>query len=223
MLGEPVVWIGDRRPTEDFAEAGKKRRGRGGRAGPSAADAERCSGAGRSEDKPRTPSVVASGGRACAEGKRAQRHAPRQPRTSSREQRAPRREQPRAEQPRAEQPRHEQAASRATARASSPVPSRGSRGREPRPARRAAAAPAAEPRARRARRAAARRQSGVRRSSREPATASAQATSGAPRDGERQRKAAAVGLCRQRAGVHAQTGEAPGQGRRRVARRAMPQ
>ena len=31
MLGEPVVWIGEAPSDEDFAEAGKKRRGRGGR------------------------------------------------------------------------------------------------------------------------------------------------------------------------------------------------
>ena len=34
MLGEPVVWLGEAPSDEDFAEAGKKRRGRGGRAGP---------------------------------------------------------------------------------------------------------------------------------------------------------------------------------------------
>ena len=34
MLGEPVVWLGEAPSDQDFAEAGKKRRGRGGRAGP---------------------------------------------------------------------------------------------------------------------------------------------------------------------------------------------
>jgi superfamily II DNA/RNA helicase len=33
MLGEPVVWIGDAPSAADFAEGGRKRRGRGGRAG----------------------------------------------------------------------------------------------------------------------------------------------------------------------------------------------
>jgi len=33
MLGEPVIWIGEGPTEQDFAEAGRKRRGRGGRAG----------------------------------------------------------------------------------------------------------------------------------------------------------------------------------------------
>ena len=56
MLGEPVAWIGEAPSDEDFAAAGKKRRGRGGRAGPQRGRGGRSSGApaqARGDDKPR--------------------------------------------------------------------------------------------------------------------------------------------------------------------------
>ena len=56
MLGEPVAWLGEAPSDEDFAAAGKKRRGRGGRAGPQRGRGGRSSGApaqARSDDKPR--------------------------------------------------------------------------------------------------------------------------------------------------------------------------
>jgi superfamily II DNA/RNA helicase len=106
MLGEPVVWLGEAPSDEDFAEAGKKRRGRGGRAGPQRGRGGR-SGApaqARGDDKGRERQ---GGERSRGGGPRGgERREPRPPEARTeqpREQREPRREQqPRNEQ-RAEQ------------------------------------------------------------------------------------------------------------------------
>ena len=129
MLGEPVAWIGEAPSEEDFADAGKKRRGRGGRAGPQRGRGGRSSGApaqARGDDKPRHGERRGGGGLAWrraaeprpriapqisrAEARPEQRAEQREPR---REQRPEHREQPRhehREQPRAARPEHPQAA-----------------------------------------------------------------------------------------------------------------
>ena len=106
MLGEPVDWLGDPPSDEDFADAGKKRRGRGGRAGPQRGRGGR-SGApaqARGDDKGRERSRGGGGGQSRGGERREPRPEVRaearaeQPRTEQpREQREPRREQ----QPRA--------------------------------------------------------------------------------------------------------------------------
>ena len=158
MLGEPVDWIGEPPSDEDFADAGKKRRGRGGRAGPQRGRGGR-SGApaqARGDDKgrERQASAVAAAAvnRVAGSGvSRARKCGPRRAQRAAaaeqpREQREPRREQ---------QPRHEQRAEQrepsvgAAARAASGAP--GARSAEPtggasgRPA--AASAAAQRPRA----------------------------------------------------------------------------
>ena len=100
MLGEPVVWLGEAPSDEDFAEAGKKRRGRGGRAGPQRGRGGR-SGApaqARGDDKGRERQ---GGERSRGGGQRGGER--REPRPEARA------EQPRAEQPREpREPRREQ-------------------------------------------------------------------------------------------------------------------
>ncbi|HEY8248447.1 MAG TPA: DEAD/DEAH box helicase [Hyphomicrobium sp.] len=121
MLGEPVAWIGEPPSDEDFASAGKKRRGRGGRV-PQRGRGGRSSGApaqARGDDKPRHGER--RGGQRGGERREPrpeqrpearpeQRTEQREPR---REQRPEHREQPRheqREQPRAARPQNAQAA-----------------------------------------------------------------------------------------------------------------
>jgi superfamily II DNA/RNA helicase len=128
MLGEPVAWLGEAPSDEDFAAAGKKRRGRGGRTGPQRGRGGRSSGApaqARGDDKPRHGERRGGGGQrggerreprpesrpeSRAEARPEQRTEQREPR---REQRPEHREQPRhehREQPRAARLPHPQAA-----------------------------------------------------------------------------------------------------------------
>ena len=97
MLGEPVSWLGDPPSDEDFADAGKKRRGRGGRtAGPQRGRGGR-SGApaqARGEDKGRErQGGERSRGGGGGQSRGGERHEPRP--------------EARAEQPRSEQPREQ--------------------------------------------------------------------------------------------------------------------
>jgi superfamily II DNA/RNA helicase len=119
MLGEPVAWIGEAPSDEDFAAAGKKRRGRGGRTGPQRGRGGRSSGApaqARGDDKPRHGERRGGGGQrggerreprpearpeSRPEARPEQRAEQREPR---REQRAEHREQPRAARPQPPQP-----------------------------------------------------------------------------------------------------------------------
>ena len=166
MLGEPVVWLGEAPSDEDFAEAGKKRRGRGGRAGPQRGRGGR-SGApaqARGDDKgrERQGGERSRGGGGPRGGERREPRPPEarteQPRAEQpREQREPRREQqPRNEQ-RAEQRRSR---GRITGSASSnrarPVRTTGSR-HAARRERRSTPSAAQRPRRSQARRSAARR------------------------------------------------------------------
>jgi superfamily II DNA/RNA helicase len=133
MLGEPVVWIGEAPSDEDFAEAGKKRRGRGGRAGPQRGRGGR-SGApvqARGDDKgrDRQGSERSRGGGGQRGGER------REPRPEARA------EQPRTEQPseqreprREQQPRNEQRAEQREPRRE-PRPDHREREQQPRAAR----------------------------------------------------------------------------------------
>ena len=125
MLGEPVSWLGDPPSDEDFAGAGKKRRGRGGRVAPQRGGRGGRSGAppqARGDDKGRERHGERSRGGGDGQSRGGERREPRpevraevrgeQPRTEQpREHREPRREQPRNEQrePRADQrePRRE--------------------------------------------------------------------------------------------------------------------
>ena len=133
MLGEPVVWIGDAPSAEDFAEGGKKRRGRGGRAGaqrgrgrgpaPSARggdkgrrDEHRVHGRApeqRAEGRSERPERAAEprrqdAGRPEATAQRPHTQQPQEPRRQEAQApRPPRQEQPRREQPRQEQPQQE--------------------------------------------------------------------------------------------------------------------
>ena len=135
MLGEPVEWIGEAPSDEDFAEAGKKRRGRGGRAGPQRGRGGR-SGApaqARGDDKGRERqggerSRGGSGGGQRGGERREPRPEARaeQPRTEQpREHREPRREQ---------QPRNEQRAEQREPRRE-PRPDHRERDQQPRAAR----------------------------------------------------------------------------------------
>ena len=127
MLGEPVVWLGEAPSDEDFAEAGKKRRGRGGRAGAQRGRGGRSGapGASRSDEKgrerqgregrgggggqrggerrePRPEARADAPRRAAREPRREQRprnDQQREERPEQREQRAEQREQPRAPRP----------------------------------------------------------------------------------------------------------------------------
>jgi superfamily II DNA/RNA helicase len=121
MLGEPVTWIGESPSEEEFAEAGKKRRGRGGRtpqrgrSGKPTSQARDDKG-GRGERRPAGAAPPRSG-----EPRQPRLEQPREPREARGEQqREPRAEQhrepreqrqPRSEQrePRAEQPREPRA------------------------------------------------------------------------------------------------------------------
>ena len=133
MLGEPVVWLGDAPSAEDFAEGGKKRRGRGGRAGaqrgrgrgpaPSARggdkgrrDEHRVHGRPpeqRGEGRPERLERAAEprrqdAGRPEATAQRPHVQQPQEPRPQEAQApRPPRQEQPRREQPRQEQPQQE--------------------------------------------------------------------------------------------------------------------
>ena len=133
MLGEPVVWLGDAPSAEDFAEGGKKRRGRGGRAGaqrgrgrgpaPSARggdkgrrDEHRVHGRApeqRAEGRSERPERAAEprrqdAGRPEATAQRPHTQQPQEPRRQEAQApRPPRQEQPRREQPRQEQPQQE--------------------------------------------------------------------------------------------------------------------
>jgi superfamily II DNA/RNA helicase len=128
MLGEPVVWIGEGPSEEDYAEGGRKRRGRGGRAGaqrgrgrgpaPSARggdkgrrDGHRVHGRPaelRGEGRPERPERAAEpsrqeASRPEAHGQRPHAQQPQEPRRQEAQgQRPPRQEQPRREQPRQE-------------------------------------------------------------------------------------------------------------------------
>jgi superfamily II DNA/RNA helicase len=99
MLGEPVVWIGEGPSEEDYAEGGRKRRGRGGRGAPQ-----------RGRGGARGPASSARGG---DKGRREEHrpHArPAEQRAEGRPERAaePRRQEPRRQEaPRQEAPRHE--------------------------------------------------------------------------------------------------------------------
>ena len=102
MLGESVDWLGDPPSDEDFADAGKKRRGRGGRVGPQRGRGGR-NGApvqGRGDDKGRER----HGERSRGGGGQSRGGERREPRP---EVRAEARSEARAEQPRAEQPREQ--------------------------------------------------------------------------------------------------------------------
>jgi superfamily II DNA/RNA helicase len=98
MLGEPVVWLGDAPSDEDFAEAGKKRRGRGGRAGAQRGRGGRngAPGPSRGEEKGRERQGREGRGGGPRGGER------REPRPEAR---AEGRGEVRNEQPRTEQPR----------------------------------------------------------------------------------------------------------------------
>jgi len=104
MLGEPVVWLGEAPSDEDFAEAGKKRRGRGGRVGAQRGRGGRSGApvAARADEKGRERQ-----GREGRGGRGGERREPRpEARTDApREQREPRREhRPRNDQQREERP-----------------------------------------------------------------------------------------------------------------------
>ncbi len=112
MLGEPVVWIGDSPTPEDFAEAGRKRRGRGGRAGPQRGRARGPAPSARGGDKGRRDEHRPHGRPAeqRAEGRPERGAEPRRPEAPRQE--APRHEAPRQEAngqrpPRGERPRQE--------------------------------------------------------------------------------------------------------------------
>jgi len=130
MLGEPVVWIGEGPTDQDFAEGGKKRRGRGGRAGaqrgrgrgpaPSARGGDKRRhnehrvhgrlaeqrGDGRPERAAEPRRQEAS--RPEAHGQRPHAQQPQEPRRQEAQApRPPRQEQPRHEQPRQESRRQE--------------------------------------------------------------------------------------------------------------------
>jgi superfamily II DNA/RNA helicase len=129
MLGEPVVWLGEAPSDEDFAEGGKKRRGRGGRAGPQRGRGGR-SGApaqARGDDKGRDR----QGGERSRGGGQRGGDRDRQPRPEARAD-GSRSEQPReqSEPRREQQPRHEQRAERRE-----PRPDHREREQQPRAAR----------------------------------------------------------------------------------------
>ncbi len=122
MLGEPVVWLGEAPSDEDFAEAGKKRRGRGGRAGAQRGRGGRSGAPGASRGDEKGRERQGREGRGGGGGQRGgERRAPRpearadaprehrepvvatsqqrEERPEQREQRAEQREQPRAPRP----------------------------------------------------------------------------------------------------------------------------
>jgi superfamily II DNA/RNA helicase len=117
MLGQPVVWIGEAPSAEDFAEAGKKRRGRGGRGARSGGRGERGGRSGapaqgrgeaRGDDKGRRGGQRHGGERRERGGERhGERPEARAEQPRAHEQRQPRheqREQPRAARPAQQQP-----------------------------------------------------------------------------------------------------------------------
>ena len=111
MLGEPVEWLGEAPSDEDFAEAGKKRRGRGGRtAGPQRGRGGR-SGApaqARGDDKGRERHGERSRGGGGGQSRGGERREPR-PEVRAEGRGEVRNEQPRTEQPREHrEPRREQ-------------------------------------------------------------------------------------------------------------------
>jgi superfamily II DNA/RNA helicase len=116
MLGEPAVWLGDAPSAEDFAEGGKKRRGRGGRAGAQRGRGRGPAQSARGGDKGRRDEHRVHGRPAERRGEarpeRPERAAePRRQDASRPEahgQRPPRQEQPRQEPRRQEDQRPEQ-------------------------------------------------------------------------------------------------------------------
>ena len=107
MLGEPVAWLGEGPSDEDFAEAGKRRRGRGGRAGAQRGRSGRGGAPGHSrEDKGRERQGRegrAGGGQRGGERREqrpeARTDAPREQREPRRDQHPPRNEQRREARP----------------------------------------------------------------------------------------------------------------------------
>ncbi|HWK37364.1 MAG TPA: DEAD/DEAH box helicase [Hyphomicrobium sp.] len=109
LLGEPVSWIGEPPSDEDFAEAGKKRRGRGGRGAPQRGRGGRSGASaqqGRSEEKSR------NGGSGSKRGGE-QRRNPEQPRAAAEGEQAPRPQRSEQRQPRREDRNGEARAPRA--------------------------------------------------------------------------------------------------------------
>ncbi len=98
MLGEPVVWLGEAPTAEDFAEGGKKRRGRGGR------------GAAPQRGRGRPPAAAARGGDKGRRDEHRPHARPPEQRAEGRPERTaePRRHEPRRQEaPRQEAVRHE--------------------------------------------------------------------------------------------------------------------
>jgi superfamily II DNA/RNA helicase len=154
MLGEPVAWIGEAPSDEDFASAGKKRRGRGGRVGPQRGRGGRSSGApaqARGDDKPRQGERRGGGGQRGGERREPRPEARPESRPEARpEQRAEQREPAREQRPEhREQPRHEQREQQRAARPQNPQPAahapNGGQRQQPRNGH-ADAKPAAQPR-----------------------------------------------------------------------------
>jgi superfamily II DNA/RNA helicase len=116
MLGEPAVWLGDAPSPEDFAEGGKKRRGRGGRAGAQRGRGRGPAQSARGGDKGRRDEHRVHGRPAEQRGEarpeRPERAAEPRRQDASRpethDQRPPRQEQPRQEPRRQEDQRPEQ-------------------------------------------------------------------------------------------------------------------
>jgi len=117
MLGEPVVWLGEAPTAEDFAEAGKKRRGRGGRGAPQRGRGRGPAPSARGGDKGRRdehrshvrPAEQRAEGRPerGVEPRRQEAHRQEAPRHEAPRQEANGQRPPRGERPRQEPRRHE--------------------------------------------------------------------------------------------------------------------
>ena len=217
MLGEPVVWLGDAPSAEDFAEGGKKRRGRGGRAG-----AQRGRGRG--------PAPSARGGdKGRRDEHRVHGRAPEQ-RAEGRSERPERAAEPRrqdagrpeatAQRPHTQQPQEPRAAGSASSAA--PAPGAAS-ARATAPGAAAAGVPAPRgPETRTQTGVSRRAQAAAASPSRSrqrpwPSAPSRASAAAAARSRRRPAAAGTRGLCRQHPGLPAQARQAPGQGRERVA------